>query len=80
MSKNLNGSEMKEFIIDRTKPTQEIETQIGRLAEKFHELEQNQVPSSDGNEFHECEDMENQPPESGDSSEVGIPPIINPPE
>ena len=41
LSKNLNESETKEFIIDRSKSPQEIETQIGRLAEKFQELEQN---------------------------------------
>ena len=42
LSKNLNESEMEEFIIDRSKSPQEIETQIGRLAEKFQELEQDQ--------------------------------------
>ena len=39
-SKKLNESEMEEFIIDRWKSAQEIETQIGRLEGKFQELEQ----------------------------------------
>ena len=40
LSKNLDESEMEEFIIDRSKSPQEIETQIDRSAEKFQELEQ----------------------------------------
>ena len=43
LSKNLNESEVKEFIIDRSKSDQEIENQIDRLAEKFQEIEQNQA-------------------------------------
>ena len=43
LSKNLNESEMKEFIIDRSKSDQEIENQIDRLAEKFQELERKQA-------------------------------------
>ena len=69
---------MKEFIIDRNKSTQEIETQIDRLAEEFQELEQKiQVPLSGEEEFHEFEDLDNRPPESDDSAQVEIPPIIN---
>ena len=33
---------MEEFIIDRSKSHQEIETKIDRLAEKFQELDQDQ--------------------------------------
>ena len=43
LPKNLNESEVKEFIIDRSKSDQEIENQIDRLAEKFQEIEQNQA-------------------------------------
>ena len=32
------------------------------------------------NEFHEIEDLEQHPPESDDSAEVGIPPIVNYPK
>ena len=32
---------------------------------------------SGGNGFHEFEDLDNQPPGSDDSVEMGIPPIIN---
>ena len=60
LSKNLNESEMKEFIIDRNKSHQEIEIQIDRSAEEFQELEQkNQVPLSEEGEFHEIGDLEN---------------------
>ena len=51
MSKNLNGGEMEEFITDRSKSSQEIETQIARLAEKFQELERNQVPTPEEMSF-----------------------------
>ena len=68
---------MEEFIIDRSEPPQEIETQIGRLAEKFQELEQDQDTLSGGNEFQEIEDLEIPPQESDDSAPVGIPPIVN---
>ena len=71
---------MGEFIIDRSKSSREIETQIGRSAAKFQELEQNRSPLSGGNEFRELEDSGNQPPESDDFGEVGIPPIINYPQ
>ena len=40
LPKNLNESEMGEFIIGRNKSPQEIGIQIERLAEKFQELEQ----------------------------------------
>ena len=52
---------------------------MGRLAGKFRELEQKiPAPLSDGDEFHEFEDLEDKPPESDGSVEVKIPPIINP--
>ena len=78
LPKRLNEGEMKEFIIDRSKSHQEIETQIGRLAEKFQELEQDQDTLSGENEFQEIEDLEIPPQESDDSAQVEIPPIINP--
>ena len=68
---------MEEFIIDRNKSHQEIETQIDRLAEKFQELEQDQDTLSGENEFQEIEDLEIPPQESDDSAPVEIPPIIN---
>ena len=43
LSKNLNESEVKEFIIGRSKSDQEIENQIDRLAEKFQEIEQTKL-------------------------------------
>ena len=67
LSKNLNESEMKEFIIDRSKSPQEIETQIDRLAEKFQELEQDQGSLSEEKEFQEFGDLGNPPLESDDS-------------
>ena len=51
LSKKLNEGEMKEFIVDRSKSHQEIETQIGRLAEKFQELEQDQGSLSEEKSF-----------------------------
>ena len=39
-----------------------------------------QVPLSGGEEFHEFEDLDNQPPESDDYAEVEIPPIVNHPQ
>ena len=51
LSKNQNECGMKEFIIDRSKPPQEIETQIERLAEKFQELEQDQGSSPEEKSF-----------------------------
>ena len=42
LSKKLNEGEMEEFIIDRSKSHQEVENQIGRLADKFQELDQDQ--------------------------------------
>ena len=75
---NLNESEMEEFIIDRSKSPQEIETQIGRLAGKFQELEQKfRFHREEKNEFREFEDSGNRLHGSDDSMEVGIPPIIN---
>ena len=67
LSKNLNESEVEEFIIGRSKSTQEMENQIGRLAEKFQGLERNQAPMPWGNEFREIEDSEQHPPESDES-------------
>ena len=80
LSENLNESEVKEFITGRSKSTQEMGTQIGRLAGKFQELERNQVPTPEENEFREIEDLEQHPPESDDSVEVEIPPIVNYPQ
>ena len=77
LSKNPNESEMEEFITGRGKSPQEIETQIGRLAEKFQELEQVQGTVSEGKEFQEFGDLGNQPLESDDSLEVEVTPIIN---
>ena len=71
---------MKEFIIDRSKSSREIETQIGRMAEKFQELERYQVPTPGKDEFREFEDSGRHPPESDDSAEVEIPPIIKYPQ
>ena len=70
---------MEEFIIGRIKSHQEIETQIDLLAEKFQELGRNQVPMPEESEFHEFEDLDPYPPESDDSAEVEIPPIVNHP-
>ena len=78
LSKNLSESEMKEFIIDRRKSPQEIDKQMGLLACKFLELEQKiPAPLPDEDEFHEFEYLGDKPPESDDSAEVKIPPIIN---
>ena len=71
---------MKEFIIDRSKSDQEIENQIDRLAEKFQEIEQNQVQIPEENDFQEIEDLEPYSPESDDSVEMEIPPIVNYPQ
>ena len=51
MPKKLNEGEMEEFIIGRNKSQQEIETQIGRLAEKFQEHDQDQCALSGGKSF-----------------------------
>ena len=80
LSKNLKDSEMKEYIIDRSKSDQEIENQIERLAEKFQELERNQVQIPEEIDFQEIEDLEPNSPESDESVEVEIPPIINYPQ
>merc|ERR1712112_387524 len=79
-SKNLNESEMKEFIIDRSKSDQEIENQIDRLAEKFQELGRKQVQIPEENDFQEIEDLEPYSPESDEYEEVEVPPIINYPQ
>ena len=71
---------MEEFIIGRSKSHQEIENQINRLAEKFQQLERNQVPMPEESEFQEVEDLDHYSPESDDSGEVGIPPIVNHPQ
>ena len=71
---------MKEFIIDRSKSFQEIETQIDQLAEKFQELDQNQGTFSGENEFQEIEGLEVPPQECDDSAQMEIPSIINPPK
>ena len=80
LPKKLNEGEMAEFIIDRGKSDQEIETQIGRLAEKFQGLEQDQGALSGENEFREIEDLGVPPQECDDSAQVEIPPIINHPK
>ena len=80
LSKNLNESEVKEFIIDRIKSEQEIENQIDRLAEKFQELERKQVQIPEENDFQEIEDLEPYSPESDEYEEVEVPPIINYPQ
>ena len=80
LSKNLNESEMEEFIIDRSKSPQEIETQIGRSAEKFQELDQDQGSLTEEKEFQEVEDLGNPSLESDDLVNVEIPPIINYPK
>ena len=51
LSKKLNEGEMEEFITDRSKSHQEIETQIGRMEEKFQELDQDQGSLSGGMGF-----------------------------
>ena len=80
LSVKLNEGEMKEFINDRSNSHREIETQIGQLAGKFQELDQDQGTLSGGNEFREIDDLGVLPQECGDSAQVEIPLIVNPPK
>ena len=70
LSKNLNESEMEEFIIDRSKSPRGIETQIGRTRTKS-----GTVVGENG--FRKFEGLENRPLEGGDSVEAEPPPVIN---